>query len=79
MALYNLSNTSYSGRMNEKTHQYNKYINQAESLRIKNDNKPTLEEAELYQAAARVCGEIMAINNTQRNVYGQWKSLIRML
>lgn len=74
MALYNLSNTSYSGRMNEKTHQYNKYINQAESLRIKNDNKPTLEEAELYQAAARVCGEIMAINNTQRNVYGQWKN-----
>ena len=65
MALYNLSNTSYSG---------NNYINQAEALRIKNENKPTLEEAELYQAAARVCGEIMAINNTQRNVYGQWKA-----
>lgn len=73
MALYNLSNTSYSGKMNEKTRQYNAKINQAESLRINNNNKPSIDEAELYQEAARICGEIMAINNTQRNVYSQWK------
>lgn len=74
MAFYDLSNTSYSGKMNEKTHQYNNYINNAEAVRVKNDNKPSAEEAELYQSAAKVCGEIMAINNTQRNVYSQWKA-----
>ncbi len=74
MASYNLSNTSYSGRMNEKTNLYNSYINKAESIRIKNENKPSIEEAEAYQAAAKICGEIMAINNTQRNVYSQWRA-----
>ncbi|MBR2295561.1 MAG: ATP-binding protein [Clostridiales bacterium] len=74
MAFYNISNTSYSGKMNERTNTYNSLINKAEAVRIQNDNKPSAKEAELYQEAARVCGEIMAINNTQRNVYAQWQN-----
>lgn len=69
---HNLSNTSYSAKMNEKISLYNKLIRNAESTRTEKENKPSREEAELYQEAARVCGEIMAINTAQRNVHRQW-------
>lgn len=69
---HNLSNTSYSAKMNEKISLYNNLIRKAESTRSEKENKPSREEAELYQEAARVCGEIMAINTAQRNVHRQW-------
>ena len=70
---YDISGTSYTKMMDEKTSCYTGLIRKAERLNRDQGGKPTKEEAGFYFEAAKVCEEIMNMNLSQRAVYEQWK------
>lgn len=70
---YDISGTSYTQTMDEKTTQYSNLMLKAERLSLEQKGKPTKEEATYYYQAAKVCEEIMNMNLPQRAVYAQWR------
>ena len=70
---YDLSGSSYTQEMDERSMQYSNLVRQAERLHADNDGKPTKAEADLYYRAAKVCEEIMSLNVSQRAVRAQWE------
>lgn len=70
---YDISGTSYTQTMDEKTTQYSNLMLKAERISHEHGGKPTKEEATFYYQAAKVCEEIMNMNLSQRAVYAQWQ------
>lgn len=70
---YDISNTFYTQRLDEKTEEYNCLINRAGQINFKNNGEPSKREAELYCEAIKVCEEIMSLNVTQPYVKAQWE------
>lgn len=70
---YDLSGSSYTQTMDEKTVRYTNLVRQAERINRDNNGSVTKEEAQFYLQAAKVCEEIMNMNLTQRAVYAQWQ------
>lgn len=70
---YDMSGSSYTQSMEEKTTRYNNLIRQAERINHNNNGKMSKEEAEFYYQAVKVCEEIMNMNLSQRAVYAQWQ------
>ena len=73
MAKYDISGSSYTQRMDEKTTRYNNLVRQAERINYNNNGQASKEEAEFYYQAVKVCEEIMNMNLSQRAVYAQWQ------
>lgn len=69
---YDISGSSYTQTMDEKSTQYANLIRRAEERNRDMDGKPTKEEANFYYQAAKVCEELMSMNLSQRAVYAQW-------
>ena len=70
---YDISGSSYTQSMDEKTTRYNNLVRQAERINYNNDGRVSKEEAEFYYQAAKICEEIMNMNLSQRAVYAQWQ------
>lgn len=70
---YDMSGSSYTQSMEEKTTRYNNLVRQAERINYNNDGKVSKEEATFYYQAAKICEEIMNMNLSQRAVYAQWQ------
>ena len=73
MSKYDISGSSYTQQMDEKTTRYNNLVRNAERINRGQAGKPTKEEANFYYEATKVCEEIMNMNLGQRAVYEQWK------
>lgn len=69
---YDISGSSYTQTMDEKSTQYANLVRRAEQRNYDMNGKPTKEEANFYYQAAKVCEEIMSMNLSQRAVYAQW-------
>jgi SpoVK/Ycf46/Vps4 family AAA+-type ATPase len=70
---YDLSDTSYIQKQDEKVTRFTNLLREAESIRLDNKGEPTEQEAEVYGRAGKICEEIMALNLSQPAVYDQWK------
>ena len=70
---YDMSGSSYTQSMEEKTTRYNNLVRQAERINYNNNGKASKEEAEFYYQAVKICEEIMNLNLSQRAVYAQWQ------
>lgn len=70
---FDISGTSYTRTMDEKTSQFTNLVLKAERLNRQQSGQPTKEEAELYYRAVKVCEEIINMNLSQRAVYSQWQ------
>ncbi len=70
---YDISGTSYTKTMDEKTTRYTNLVRRAERINRDQGGKPTKEEASFYYEASKVCEEIMNMNLSQRAVHEQWR------
>ena len=70
---YDMSGSSYTQSMDEKTTRYNNLVRQAERINYEHNGQVSKEEAEFYYQAVKVCEEIMNLNLSQRAVYTQWQ------
>lgn len=70
---YDLSDTSYIQKQDEKVTRFTNLLREAESIRADNKGEPTEKEAEIFGKAGKICEEIMALNLSQPAVYDQWK------
>ena len=70
---YDISGSSYTQSMEEKTTRYNSLVRQAERINHGSSGRASKEEAEFYYQAVKVCEEIMNMNLSQRAVYAQWQ------
>lgn len=70
---YDISSSSYTQLMDEKTTRYANLVRKAEQINRAQAGNPTKEEASFYYEASKICEEIMNMNLTQRAVYEQWK------
>lgn len=72
MDRYNLTGTSYSQLMNEKTLVYNGLVRKAELANRDNNGKASKEEGNYYREAMNVCSEIINMNLGQRSIVMTW-------
>lgn len=72
MSKHNIGGTSFSKLMNEKIEMYKSLTLRAEMINRDNDGKPTVQEAERYAEASKVCEEIMNLNLSERATYEKW-------
>lgn len=73
MSKHNIGGTSFSKLMNEKIEMYKNLTLRAEMINRDNDGKPTVQEAERYAEASKVCEEIMNLNLSERATYEKWR------
>lgn len=73
MSKHNISGTSFSKLMNEKIEMYKSLTLRAEMINRDNAGKPTVQEAERYAEASKVCEEIMNLNLSERATYQKWR------
>ncbi len=71
---YSFDDTGYIARMESKTLEYKSIYNSALSINESNNGMPSPEEAQKYYAAAKICEEIIAMNQTEPAVQIQWQA-----